>query len=127
MALDRALPLTKAAQLRPNRPRRAGRLSVSMVEWRELRALKLWPSCRCCGGRAHSLHHLVPRSRGGDDVAANLVGLCGDGTTGCHGAVEAHSGLTLAVLAERLTDEERSYVFAKLGPAALTRLFGVES
>jgi hypothetical protein len=45
-------------------------------------------SCRACGQPAGSAHHLVPRGgpHYGDDVAANLVALCGDGTSGCHGA-----------------------------------------
>jgi hypothetical protein len=36
-----------------------------------------------------SLHHRLPRSRGTDNSAANLVLLCGSGTTGCHGEVES--------------------------------------
>lgn len=46
-------------------------------------------SCALCGttrGR-FSLHHIHRHPR--DDVRANLVMLCGDGTTGCHGGVEA--------------------------------------
>lgn len=34
-----------------------------------------------------SLHHISKHPR--DDVEANLVMLCGSGTTGCHGLVEA--------------------------------------
>lgn len=58
-----------------------------------LRGLKLGP-CRGCGcGTTElgiSLHHLVPKSLGGDDVADNVIPLCGHGTLGCHGAVEDH-------------------------------------
>lgn len=46
--------------------------------------------CRRCGQPAESVHHRLPRSRGGDDSPINLVSLCGDGTRGCHGMVEAH-------------------------------------
>lgn len=42
--------------------------------------------CGACGRPPGSPHHVIPRSEGGDDVAANLLMLCGSGTTGCHGA-----------------------------------------
>src|SRR5438132_1162605 len=38
--------------------------------------------------RVLSLHHIHKRPR--DDVRANLVWLCGDGTRGHHGKIEAH-------------------------------------
>lgn len=46
--------------------------------------------CRRCGQTAGSVHHRLPRSRGGPDDERNLVSLCGDGVQGCHGAVEHH-------------------------------------
>ena len=46
--------------------------------------------CRRCRQPAESIHHRLPRSRGGDDSPLNLVALCGSGTTGCHGLIEAH-------------------------------------
>lgn len=47
------------------------------VEWAAIRREKLGP-CRVCERKDGKidLHHLVPRSLGGDDVAANLVPLC---------------------------------------------------
>ena len=50
--------------------------------------------------RRASLHHIHKHPR--DDVIANLVWLCGDGTTGCHGLVEHHDPATMALLAEYL-------------------------
>lgn len=47
--------------------------------------------CVVCGRIDISIHHILPRSLGGDDVWENLVPLCGSGTHGCHGAVEAQS------------------------------------
>lgn len=35
-----------------------------------------------------SLHHRIPRGRGGENSPENLILLCGSGTTGCHGWVE---------------------------------------
>lgn len=59
--------------------------------------------CARCGqpvrlddrGASWSIHHRAPRGAGGSRVdwvngAANGVILCGSGTTGCHGWVEAH-------------------------------------
>ena len=37
-----------------------------------------------------SIQHRQPRSRGGSNQPANLILLCGSGTTKCHGQVEAH-------------------------------------
>lgn len=89
-----------------------------------LRRLHLrWHECVLCGkerGRFRlSLHHIHKHPR--DDVEANLVMLCGDGTTGCHGLIEAgHEATrkllgryiarrridTLQYLAEKLGDEQ---------------------
>ncbi|HSE45683.1 MAG TPA: HNH endonuclease signature motif containing protein [Gemmatimonadales bacterium] len=44
--------------------------------------------CVLCGGIDISIHHILPRGQGGDDVWENLAPLCGDGTTGCHGGIE---------------------------------------
>lgn len=70
------------------------------IEWRE---------CALCqaslgGTTPLSLHHVVRRGRGGDDVRANLVMLCGSGTTGCHGRVEAHDPLARLLLHDYLLD-----------------------
>lgn len=60
-------------------------------------------ACARCGrhvahlerGIAWSIHHRRPRGAGGTSLewvagAANLVILCGSGTTGCHGWVESN-------------------------------------
>lgn len=56
--------------------------------------------CELCtaslaGPRGFSVHHRLPRRMGGStrpelNTPANLVILCGSGTTGCHGWVEGH-------------------------------------
>ncbi len=105
------------------RARRYRRKVASPKQWAGLRAEKLdQHECRICRNRmATELHHLVPRSLGGDDVADGLVGLCAT----CHGSVTDRYAPNLAVLAESLTDAEHSYVIGKLGEAGLERLFGV--
>lgn len=51
--------------------------------------------CEVCNvdlttGREYSKHHRIPRGRGGNNDLANLLLLCGTGTTGCHGMIESH-------------------------------------
>ena len=41
-------------------------------------------------GATHSIHHRLPRGRGGSNDPTNLITLCGSGTTGCHGWVESY-------------------------------------
>jgi hypothetical protein len=70
-----------------------------------LRRLHLeWKECALCGSVGLSssdkpnpenlmyiglsLHHILKHPR--DDIRGNLVMLCGHGTAGCHGLVEAH-------------------------------------
>jgi len=59
-----------------------------LVDRHALRVARLTSdACAACGRTAGSVHHVIPRSEGGDDVAGNLLLLCGSGTTGCHGAL----------------------------------------
>jgi 5-methylcytosine-specific restriction endonuclease McrA len=83
-------PEPKPAKRRPREKSRTFRFVATLREWNELRLEKFYGHpCRLCRSWAlpAGLHHIVPRSLGGDDVAANLVLLCGTGTTGCHGHV----------------------------------------
>lgn len=41
-----------------------------------------------CRGRAWTRHHRLPRGQGGSNDLSNLLHVCGDGTTGCHGYIE---------------------------------------
>lgn len=46
-------------------------------------------------GQVFSIHHRLPRGMGGTsrtdlNLPANLLVLCGSGTTGCHGWIESH-------------------------------------
>lgn len=108
--------------------RRRGRITASRDGWLQLRQAKLG-ECRVCEtltlvrGEAINieLHHLVPRSIGGDDVEDNLVPLC----PVCHGSVTRRNKTALGTLAESLDDAEYAYVVGKLGEGAMGRLFGV--
>ena len=123
-------PYPKASQLARGE-RRYIRKVASPKRWQSLRAAKVeGRACRLCatygadrfpGDRAEHAHHLVPRSRGGDDVADNLVGLCWEH----HALVEQRNAATLHLLARNLSDAEYAYVIGKLGEGGMERLFGV--
>jgi 5-methylcytosine-specific restriction endonuclease McrA len=86
-----------------------------------LRRLHLrWNCCALCGETQTyaglSLHHVHKHAR--DDVEANLVMVCGDGTRGCHGAIEANDPVTLRLLGEHILDRRPdtiAYLQQKLG------------
>lgn len=110
---------------RPKPPRgwrTRGRKMATREEWAAIRAAKI-RECRICETLIGpmELHHLVPRSMGGDDVPDNLVPLC----RSCHECVTVRISADLRDLAEALTDAEEAYCVGKLGEGALGRLFGV--
>ena len=54
--------------------------------------------CFRCGGTANNVHHRMARGSGGSklphvNAAANLLLMCGSGTTGCHGWVETNRAI----------------------------------
>jgi hypothetical protein len=91
------------------------RTSASAARIAEIRAKKLADGCRLCGKHPATAHHLIPRSQGGLWTEANIVGLCGHGTAGCHGLVEARNKAACHLLRTLLTDQEYSYVVSKQG------------
>jgi hypothetical protein len=120
-------PYPKARQLARGE-RRYRRKVASPKQWQAIIAEK-GNCCRICGmpsrdvySRRVQYHHLVSRASAlGDDVAANIVPLCG----ACHYRVTVRDGVWLHHLAESLSDAEYAYVIGKLGEGALERLFGV--
>lgn len=51
--------------------------------------------CELCGAQASNIHHRRPRGMGGTKASwinepPNLLALCGSGTMGCHGMIEAN-------------------------------------
>jgi hypothetical protein len=62
-----------------------------------------WRECALCGRTQQlSLHHISNKPR--DDVEANLVMLCGDGVSGCHGDIEAQNATRRAELASYIRE-----------------------
>lgn len=43
-----------------------------------------------CRGMGESMHHRRKRSQGGEWVPSNILHVCGHGTIGCHGYIEAN-------------------------------------
>jgi hypothetical protein len=102
-------------EARPD-PKPAARIIDATVGYDKLRREQ---RCRLCGrffayGLGLSRHHLVPRGQGGDDVAENIVPLCGDGTRGCHGKVEHYRSARVKLRA-RLRREETRYAIRRMG------------
>jgi hypothetical protein len=128
-------PFSKQQQLGAER-KRYRRVVASRKSWEKLRDERLGPCliCRYQGTQQEygsSLHHVVPRGsyRGGDDVAANLVPLCGDGSRGHHGLIESGDTTTRRQLAEavqKLEPDVYAYAIDKLGEDGWLRQHRVE-
>jgi hypothetical protein len=106
-----------------------------IVDRAALRRAKLAnPTCAACGAGGANGHHVLPKGAGagaGDDVPENIVGLCGSGTTGCHGSWHGspyvHNGIrrdrewVARRVGETLLDQRPEtirYVLTKLGQEA---------
>lgn len=82
-------------------PKPLKRIRATADEWAEIAEAKQGP-CRICrrvesNGSVHSrieLHHLIRRSQGGDDVAENIIPLCGE----CHTKLHAGNAGMLRLL-----------------------------
>jgi len=120
---------TPDPKTRPTGKGRAFRIVATKDEWATIAAAKQGP-CRVCvlpesnGSywKQIELHHVIPRSRGGDDVPANIVPLC----RYCHGLVSAYDAEALRKLGRSLSPDERGYVVQMLGEYGPERLFGRE-
>lgn len=85
--------------------------------------------CWVCGERPkESLHHILARDGfgpwpRGDDVPANLAPVCGDGTRGCHGKLEARDPRARARLRSALMPRNLHYLTFKIGGVERTAAF----
>lgn len=113
-------------------PKPEARHVADRDEWDRIVLAKAGP-CRGCGAPGETFHHLVPKgNHRGDDVAANIVPLCGHGTVGCHGVITSHnrdgaSGLTYREVAHAirasLWPAELAYVLRKKGQDWLAEFY----
>ena len=110
-------------------PKPAKRMKASRWRWSVMRELLLKSGTRCvgCGTSSRlSLHHVVPKSLGGDDLIANLVPLCGSGTEGCHGIYEGRLEGWEAVadgIRAALSPIQRAFVVRKKSEEWLDRYY----
>lgn len=88
MALDGETFKGPDPKVKPRGEKRSGRKKDAAPARRA--HLQRLPCVVCGDSASPSQHHVLPRGQGGDDDDANLVTLCGSGTTGCHGLIEAN-------------------------------------
>jgi hypothetical protein len=120
-------PFPKSSQLARGE-RRYRRRVASPKEWAAIVAAKTGP-CRVCvnvQANGHDFgviefHHLLARSRGGDDVAENIVPV----HHVCHEAVTTRRPAAFQAVEQSLTHAEYAYLLDKIGEAGIERLFGV--
>lgn len=118
---------------KPGRPKRAMRQRAGRERWEEIRAKKLGPCVVCLylglvQPLPSSLHHTVSKSLGGSDCESNCVSVCGDGTTGHHGLIEAHDADTCRAFAAAIQlwdGDAYSYAIHKLGEDGFLRRYKV--
>jgi hypothetical protein len=98
-------------------PKRAARIKdpelMRQAHW-------AFDECVICGGIDITIHHVLSRGQGGDDVWENLVALCGSGTHGCHGNVEGGLESACRALGRHLQAERPDtldYLRRRLGSA----------
>jgi 5-methylcytosine-specific restriction protein A len=105
MSLERKTPMQRGGELRRTamkrsratrtRPRDTGPTKTTRdIVWE-----RAGGRCELCGGslagiQGFSRHHRLPRRMGGSsrpelNTPANLLLVCGSGTTGCHGRIES--------------------------------------
>jgi hypothetical protein len=87
------------------------------------RAVLTYPRCSLCPKPAATGHHVLPKGSPnfGDDVLANIVSVCGSGTTGCHGEIEAKrewAMRSLGAFVGARRPDTIAYVREKLGVVA---------
>ena len=121
-------PYSKEQQLARGE-RRYRRKVAGPKQWAAVMAEKQGPCliCERLGVRVlppygMDFHHLVPRARGGDDVAENIVPLC----SLHHHDVTVRNVHALHALRLMLNESERAYCEAKMGAEWRVRLFGSE-
>lgn len=83
-------------------------------------------NCTLCNEWARTMHHLVPRSLGGEDVLENVVPVCGDGTRGCHGLLEANDPEARRALRKKLLGCHTDYITMTKSPHFLDLYYPLE-
>jgi hypothetical protein len=101
MSLPRRTPMPRGNGIRRTSAKPKPRKATGPTRTtREVVWTRAGGRCELCGGSlagmlGFSVHHRLPRRMGGSsrpelNTPANLILLCGSGTTGCHGRIEAN-------------------------------------
>ena len=110
-----------------------GRYRATIDELAAIRRRKAGP-CRVCGSLMVSMHHLLGGALRSDEDD-NMIPLCGDGTTGCHGIYTSRmrgvsfDGVTrtweqvASLIRKSLTRRELAYVTERVGLDGLERRY----
>lgn len=123
--IKRLAPLVSHPREPKNRPQRvAGRRRDTgpSASTRKLVWTRSGGFCESCGrdvvDMPHSIHHRRPRRMGGSsdpatNSPANLLLLCGSGTSGCHGRIEGnrHAAIVLGQLLHARDEPAKVAVF----------------
>lgn len=107
-------------------PKPRKRIVASKSEWAQWHELLRGAYCAVCRAKpADSYHHICRRSQSGDDLLVNLLPVCGSGTTGCHGRIEARDPAVLRKVRDVIYDRPatRGYLLQRKGQAWLDRAY----
>lgn len=115
-----AKPLSKDAQLARGE-RRYTRKVAGAKRWQQIIDSKQGACRVCTAPPPNEMHHLIPRSQGGNDTEANIVPLCGV----CHDLIERRDPIAGMKLAISLTDAEYAFMVHHGGEGILERRLGV--
>ena len=97
----------------PYDPRPAKRYRATLAEWEWFRTWFASQTCWVCGGPWQELHHILARSRGGDDDILNLAPVCRE----CHRRIEAHDPYARAQIRHALMPSNLGYLEGKVHDA----------
>lgn len=129
---DDVTPYPKSIQTTP-RQKKYRRKVASTKTWAGIAAERQGPCVLCGAPPPNDLHHVVPRDRGGDDVAENLLALCRDH----HQRIEAREQETCRAFVELLwadghepgprggVRDSYSYAVEKAGETFAESIYGI--
>lgn len=92
-------------------PKPPKRYRATKADWEHMHRHFHGHGCWLCGSRTWELHHILPRSQGGDDVTQNLMPVCQK----CHSLLHAADPNAMHRLRVMLHAGHESYLRFKKG------------
>ena len=100
------------------------RYRATAREWKEIKEQFAHQCCVVCGLSNTELHHITPRSQGGDDVVENLVPICFRHHTDFESHAPGWERIAGHIRAYILARESRlGYVLGKIGEVRFRRRY----